>query len=431
MKNRLFALLLAPLFAGSATSALAQSETLLVQPSLPEDFDKSRNVSVLQRARPDYDAIGVRAGSFTFFPEVTAALGYSSNVYSSRTDKVDAAYAIVAPAFRLDSDWSRHKVKLQGGLQAQRFFSESRRNQTPWNLGALAAVDVGPSLRFTPEVQVSRQYENAFSGETSTDRAILSNYFRAYGGLRTEYTSGQAKLTLAVDDTDYEFKDVTLRSGTRIDQADRDRNILRVTGQAQYALTPSAAIYVQAGYAKTDYDRALLNGDANRDSKGFRAIAGLNFDLAGLLRGTFGVGYTQRNFRSPLYDDVGGISVEGKLEYFPSELTTFTVAVRRVIEDSNLGTNAAFFDNRGLLQVDHELRQNVIVSAFGEASRQAYIDSPLRADVYRVGTTGNYLSSNWLSLNWRLTYTGRSVNRDELGRGFNEVLGQVGVTIKR
>lgn len=431
MKHRLLALASAALFAGTAPSAFAQAESLLVQPSLPDEFDKGRNVSVMQRARPDYDAIGIRSGSFTFFPEVTAALGYSNNIYYSAEDKVGAAYVLVVPAIRVESDWSRHKVKLQGNVQAQRFFSEPRRNQTPWNLAGLTSLDVGSSLRFTPEVQISRQYENAFSGETSSDRSVLSSYFRAYGGLRTEYTGGQTKLTLAIDDTDYEFKDVRLRSGALIDQSDRDRNLFRVTGQAQYALTPSAAVYVQAGYIKTNYDRLLLNGNPNRDANGYRIIGGMNFDLAGLMRGTVGVGFTRRDFRSGLYRDVKGISFEGKLEYFPSELTTLTVAVRRIIEDSSFGTNAAFFDNRGLVQVDHELLRNLILSGFAEATRQSYIDSPLRADVYRIGASGNFLSSNWLSFNARLAYTGRTTNQPNLGRGFNEFLGQVGVTIKR
>lgn len=431
MKRSYFALMLSPLFACSATSALAQTETVLIQPSLPDEFDKGRNVSVMQRARPDYDSIGIRTGSFNFFPEVTTALGYSTNIYNSDTDKKGAAYALVIPAFRLESDWSRHQVKLQGNVQAQRFFSESKRNQTPWNLAGLAALDIGPSVRLTPEVQVGRQYENAFTGATTADRAVLSNYFRAYGGLRGEYSAGQTKLTFAVDDTVYDFSDVTLPAGTVIDQGDRDRKIFRVTGQGQYAFTPSAAAYVQLTYADTNYDRLLANGSANRDSKGYRVIGGLNFDLAGLMRGTIGVGYTKREYRSPLYDDVSGLSVEGKLEYFPSELTTITVAARRVLEDSSIGSNSAFFDNRGLVQVDHELLQNLILSAYGEVSRQNYVDSPLNADIYRIGTTANYLASPSLRFNVRLSYTDRSVNRTDLGNDFNETIAQVGVTLKR
>lgn len=429
--KRFSALMLASAFAGTTTHAFAQSETVLIQPSLPDDFDKGRNVSVMQRARPDYDSIGIRTGSFNFFPEVTVAAGYSSNIYYSGTNEQDSAYVLVAPSFRLQSDWSRHEVKVQGGLQAQRFLGNSTRNQTPWNLAGLAALDIGPSFRLTPEVQVSRQFENAFTGATSSDTAVLSSYFRAYGGLRGEYSAGQSKLTVSTDYTTYDFADVKLRTGTIIDQGDRDRNAFRVTAQGQYALTPSAAVYLQGQYVDTDYDNRLFNGDPNRDSKGYRILGGLNFDLAGLMRGTVGVGYAKRNFRSPLYRNVSGLSLEGKLEYFPSELTTITVAARRVLEDSSIGTNSAFFDNRALMQVDHELLQNLIVSGFGEFSRQNYLDSPLKADIYRIGSSADYLASPSMRFNARLAYTHRSVNQQALGNDFNEVLGQIGVTFKR
>jgi hypothetical protein len=136
MRYRLSALLLATLFAGSTARAMAQDSSVLVQPALPDDFDKGRNISVLQRARPEYDATGVRVGSFNFYPQLDVALGYSNNLYHSKTDKQDGAYAIVAPSFRLESDWSRHLIKLQGDVQAERYFGESQRNQTPFNFGA-------------------------------------------------------------------------------------------------------------------------------------------------------------------------------------------------------------------------------------------------------------------------------------------------------
>lgn len=431
MKHRLAAVTSVLLSLNIAAPAWAQAESILVQPALPDDFDRGRNVAVLQRARPDYDPIGIRTGSFEFFPQVTVAGGYSTNIYYARTDKVDAPYVSVNPAFRLESDWSRHAIKMRGDLQIQRFISESPRNQTPWSLGALGSLEIGGSTRITPEVQAGRLYENAFSGETSSDRAVLSNYLRLYSGVRGEYTSGQAKLTAAVDRTDYEFSDIETVSGTVFDQSDRDRDITRLTGQVQYAFTPSLSVYGQAGYIETDYDRSLLTGEPNRDSKGYRLIGGFNFDMSGLMRGTVGVGYVRRDFDSALYRDVSGFSVEGRLEYFPSELTTFTLGARRAIEDSNISTTSAFFDNRALLQVDHEFLTNLIVSASGEYARQDYVDTPLKVDVYRIGMNANYLSSNTLSFNFRLGYTARSVNESALGRGFNELGGQIGVVFKR
>src|ERR1700740_3685110 len=75
------------LCSASSISAWAQ-ETLLIEPSLPDDFDRGRNTSVLQRERPDYDRIGVRAGSFDVFPQVTVGLGYSDNLYYTQENAV-------------------------------------------------------------------------------------------------------------------------------------------------------------------------------------------------------------------------------------------------------------------------------------------------------------------------------------------------------
>lgn len=432
MRNRNAAFMGSALFGLlSGTAHAQQAETVLVQPSLPEDFDKGRNISVMQRSRPEYDAIGIQSGGLKIFPEFGVSVGYSDNVYNTDTNKVDAVYVVAAPSVRVESDWSRHVFKLRAGLQAQRFPSESRRNQTPWDVGALLSLDVGPAWRITPEVQIGRLYESAFGGETVADRSVLSNFLRKYVGTRAEYTSGQAKFTVAADNTDYQFSTVTLPSNVRVSQADRNRSIMRFTGQAQYAFTPSVSVYAQGGYIKTDYDRPLLTGAPNRDSDGYRAIAGFNFDLAGLMRGTIGAGYGRRDFKSPIYRDVGGLSAEAKLEYFPSELTTFTISAKRVIEDSNLATIAAFYDNRARVQVDHELLRNLILSAYGEVARQDYIRSTSRADVYRFGFNANYLSSNWLSWGLRVFYTGRNVKGADLGQDFGEFTGALSVTFKR
>lgn len=422
-----FALVLATM----GTVAHAQ-ETLLIQPTLPDDFDRGRNIGVLQRTRPDYDPTGIRFGSWIALPQVSVSGGYSDNLFYSKTDKKGDGFIDITPAVVVKSDWSRHSVVLRGETTIERYFSETDRNQTPWNLGALGALEIGGSVRIIPEVQIGRQFETPFSGETAASTAVLSSYLRKYASLRTEYEAGQTKLTLALDDSNYDFANVQFSNGSTTNQSDRDRNLLRLTGQAQYAFTPSIAAYVQMGYTRTSYDNALLlNGQPNRDSDGYRVIGGVNFDLSGFIRGSIGVGYVQRNFDT-FYRKIDGFSAEGKLEYFPSELTTVTLAVRRVIEDSSISANSGYFDTRTSLAVDHELLRNLLLRVAGEYSHQDYIDLDSKADIYRIIAGAQYLSKNWLSFNFNLGYTGRSSGGSAvLGQGFNEFRGLAGVTFKR
>lgn len=425
----LLCLAMAMLAAGEAAHA---QDTLLIQPALPDAFDRGRNISVVQRARPDYDPTGIPVGSFNAFPQLNLGLGYSDNLYYAPSNKIGSAYVDINPSMIVKSDWSRHSLTLRGGTTLERYFSESNRNQTPWDLGALGSLELGNSLEIIPELQIGRQFETPFSGETAASAAVLSSYVRKYASLRTEYSSGQSKLTLGIDDTNYQFSKIQFADGRLTDQSDRDRNILRTTGQAQYAFTPSVAAYVQLSYANTVYDRTLLTGQPNRDSNGYRAIGGFNFDLSGFMRGTIGVGYVRREFNSSIYRNVGGFSAEGKLEYFPSELTTVTLAARRVIEDSTLTNNSGYFDTRANLRVDHELLRNLLLHLSGEYAHQSYIDADAKADIYRITGGGTFLSSNWLSFNLDLGYTGRSTSGSAvLGQGFDEFRGQIGVTLKR
>ena len=414
-----------------AAAHAQDTETTLVGTELPQGFDRGRNVSVLEQPRPDYDPLGILIGSFKLFPRVELSAGATSNVYLADNDPVSAAILSAAPSFQLNSDWSVHQLRLNGGAQIDRYVGQSRRNDAVWNLGALGRLDVGSSSNVTGEVQLARQVETPFSGEVSSNLAVLSHYLRNYESVRAEYVAGQGRAILSVDHTGFSFSDIKPRSGGTIDQSIRDRDIDRIIGQIEYAFTPSVSVYGQAALALTRYDDPLAPGVPNRDSNGYRVIGGVNFDISGLARGTIGVGYIRRDYRPSIYKDVGGFSVEARIEYFPSELTTFTLAARRVIEDSNLSNNDAFFDNRASLRVDHALLDNLILNAIGEIAVQNYIDRPTRVDVYRVGVGGRYLATRRYGLDVGVSYTTRSDHRpDFAGDKFNEIRGQVGVYLQ-
>ncbi|MET1755178.1 outer membrane beta-barrel protein [Novosphingobium sp. RD2P27] len=412
MKQALLGLgLLASGLSSWPQAALAQSESLLLEPSLPADYDRGRNVSVTERARPDYDPLGLHVGSFLVFPQIQAGAGYSSNIYLDDSgERTDAPFVFLSPSVRAVSDWSRHRVQFRGSGTLRRFINESARNEDVFSIAADGRYDVSSEVAVSAEGQFAQFFESPLSGEVDPGVSALSNYQRASAGLRAEYRVGQIRAIAAVDRADFDFSNITLPDGTVRSQADRDRTIERLSGQLQYAWTPSASVYGRAFYTEIDYDQALANGNANRDSKGTGLIAGLNLDLAGFLRGIVGVGYLWREYHSPLYRDVQGFSAEARLEYFPSELTTVTLAGRRVIEDSNLGTSNAYFDTRLSARVDHELLRNLILYGQGEASFQNFIGTTDKSNVYRISSGARYLSSRDVALELGAAYGTRNSN---------------------
>lgn len=412
-------------------AAYAQSETVLIEPSIPVGFDKGRNVSVTDRSRPDYDPLGLRVRDFVLSPQIGIATGITDNVYLSSVAPRTDGFVSLTPSIRAQSDWSRHQVQLRGGGDFRRFITQPRRNETSFYFGALGRLDYGSAYALTAEAQIAKQYETPFSGELQSDLSVLSSYYRSFFSVRGQYQAGQGRAILVADRTAFSFNSIPLGNNAFIDQSDRDRHVSRLTGQVEYALTPSASFYVQAAFGDTAYNRLLRTGGPNRDSRGYRLIGGMNLDLAGFLRGTIGLGYVRRDFKSSAFQQVSGISAEARVQYFYSELTTFSLAARRTIEDSSIASTSAFFDNRVTVRVDHELLRNLLLNATADYSRQNYIGTIANNSVYRVSTGARYLLNHEISFEGLASYGGQSVSQVNLGRKFDEFRAQAGIVIKR
>lgn len=425
---------IALLGAASGLPQIAYAQTdasTLIDPTVPQGFDRGRNVSVLEQPRPDYDPLGIQVGSFLAFPTLQTAAGYTSNVFLVENGAQSDGFVDIRPGIGINSDWSQHMVMFRGDMLMRRFLSNAIRNEDRWSADLQGRLDIGSDLSISGQAQASRQYESPFNAQINASSTVLSNYDQNMLRVNAEYKAGQTRALLNVDRSVYDFNNINFPDGTVNDQSDRDRTIWRVVGQYEYAFTPSFSVYGQVTPQWTNYKKDLLTGGANRDSFAVRAIAGINFDVAGLMRGTLGVGYTRRNFDSPTYGDVDGVSVEARLDYFLSPLTTVSVAARRIIDDANIGASAAFFENRLSARVDHELLTNLLLNGLFEYSDQNYIGVQQTSNAYSGALGARYFSSRRLQWDLQSTYSHRK--SDFLGTsvgGYKEFRISLGITFR-
>lgn len=404
------------MIAGAVLAALtpgvctAQDSDILIQPATPPDFDRDRNVSVRERPRPDYDALGIRQGGFLVYPRLDLGIGFDNNIFLSEDEPTGAVYGVVEPGVRVQSDWARHSLSASANGRFRRFADYSVRNEDNWNAGMLGRLDATGELSLTAEAQAGRVFESPFSGNVDAGVSALSSYDYSLLSARAEFRRARNRFALAYNRNRFDFNDVDFGDGVVIDQTNRNRTIDGVVGQAERALTPYTSVYAQASYADTRYDTRLAPGIPNRDSSGYRLVGGLSIDLPALVRGTIALGYTWRKFNSPLFKDVGGLSVDTRLEYFYSELTTFTIRLRRIIQDSQIGTSAAYFDNRASIGVDHELLRNLILSASSDIAYQDYTGPADGFVIYRINGQARYLISRRVSADVAASYSVREGN---------------------
>lgn len=418
---------MAAFLACDATPARAQvGEGLLVPPLVPQGFDRGRNVSVTDEATSDYRPLGGRLGSFLLFPRVELSGGTTSNVYLSNVDRIGAPYLYAEAAARLQSDWSRHALALRASGQDREYIGQSRARERTYDLGLSGRADLGRASSITGELSSARFVENQFTGEVVPTIAALSRYRRDLALLRGVYQEGRTRLTLAADYNAFTFSDVPLLDGGSRSQATRDRSIARVSAQAEHATSPSVSVYAQLAYADINYDRPLGAAVLNRASNSYRALAGVNFDIAGKARGTIGVGYVRRTPMASIYRTVGGLSAEARVDLFVTALTTVTISGRRVLEDTQLN-QLAFFDNRVGATVNHALLRNLLLRAGAGYSHQTFPGDARRfVDFIQVDTGARYLSSRRLVLEASARYNDRAA-WSTVGGDFDEARVEAGV----
>jgi hypothetical protein len=191
------------------------------------------------------------------------------------------------------------------------------------------------------------------------------------------------------------------------------------------------SFYVRGEVDRNNYD-TLSFGRPNRDSTGYRGIVGSNFDIAGVARGTVGIGYSYRDFDARgVYRNTKGFSVEARGDWFASELTTVGVLLQRRLVDVDLANVGSSWDNRVRVTVDHELLYNMIVTIGGEIAKREYPERSTSTDVYRIEASSRYQMTRWLGLSADVGYGSNKPNGTGLGNPFDEVRGRISIRIRR
>src|SRR5690606_4765722 len=100
-------------------------------------------VSVQERPRPGYDALGLRAGAFQVYPRLTARIDHQDNIFASDDRPVDDMVYALQPEVSLRSDWSRHALSADAQASVVRHAEVRSEDSTTWSAGLNGRLDVG------------------------------------------------------------------------------------------------------------------------------------------------------------------------------------------------------------------------------------------------------------------------------------------------
>jgi hypothetical protein len=354
--------------AAVAAALMAAVPAVSVAQDLGSNFKRDKNTSVRQRPRPDYEAIGMKAGGFTLYPRVTVEAVHDDNIYAVATGEQSDVIWRVKPEVAARSNWSRHAVGAFASASVNRYADFDTENTEEYTLGFNGRLDVerGSYISASAQWQALTEPRTAITAGTPAGATAKPvEYYLWSGNLTGVKEFNRLRLTGKLDTKKFDYDD---QGSLTFNQNNRDRDEFYYGGKAEYAVSPDTAVFASLVGNTKEYDTAV----AGRDSDGYVATVGANFDLSQAVRGELEAGYMSQSYDNPLYGDIDGLSAKGRVEWFPTELTTLNVAGSRSIEESTAPGSQGYLANSVSVGVDHELLRNVLLAANASYGKDKY-----------------------------------------------------------
>jgi len=376
--------------------AMAQVQVGLAPFAPYQAYDRGRNINVLNRDRPEYDAIGLRNGPILTFPKIDLSLGSNDNVLATRRNKISDQFWSAVLSSTSTTDWARHSLQANFLLDTKQYFKRTSENRTNVQFNVIGRYDlVGDSfLQGGAEIRTNHIERSDIAFPTGGAEPVPLRATSAFG--RAVYVAGRYRLVGSVSGADIHYSNIDRVGGGRIDLRSRDYTAVTETGRVEYAISPAAALFVDARNTSLDY-KGVANA-LNRNATDRAILAGANFDISALARGEVGFGYETRDYSSSALRSISGFSMNGKIEYFPTELTTVTATLGRNIDDSILANTGGYIATRGSIRVDHELLRNLLLNASYNLERDKFSGVSRRDSIQNISVGAQYLVTQSIGL---------------------------------
>jgi hypothetical protein len=218
---------------------------------------------------------------------------------------------------------------------------------------------------------------------------------------------------------------------TPIDQDDRDRDVTEAGIRFDYAVSPLTALFLAVGANQRDYKLEPPATIVNRDSEGYEALIGANFDLTRLIRGEIGVGYLSQTYDEPGVGETSGLAVRTNLEWYPDELVTVAFAAARSISDAGAFGAASYIANDATFAIDYEWRRNVIFGFEAGHSFDDYSGIDREDTRWSAVVSADYLVDRGVAFFVEAGHYEQSSEGLQLGREYDINRAVIGIKLRR
>lgn len=369
------------------TAYASPAKAQLIQQYFPDDlpgYAPDFTISTLNRMYYQQTSPGVELGGFVIRPEISENAGDNSNTLGE-AGSASSLLESRADA-EIDSDWERDSLKLNFYVDNIRYFEVPAASYTNWQAQAAGSFLLGND-------RLKYQYAHSGFNLAATSLGVIgvtTPVGYTVDDMRVAYLKLFSRFSLTPA---FEFENVAFgKSGGNVDPSyaniTHHSEFESVAGR--YEATPgNAAILILRG-SQAQFPNAP--GDHYLDEAGF---AGIDFAGDGILQLRALAGVEHRSFSSQTAKSATIPTFEIAFLWMPTQLDTFNLTGIRRLDDpiSPFALDSKILDGR--LGLDHELREDVFLSAYAEIQKSDSALTDYGSDAETQTQFNGHVSANW------------------------------------
>lgn len=372
-------------FRPTLAPATVAAEVQPVQTGVPD----APEAALVARKRPvatdPYEPLGVRVGNVVLRPVVGQSIGYDTNPNRTQTQRRGSFVSLSEAELGVQSDWSRHELTgfLRGAYYDYPSNKEANRPEGSGRIGLRLDATRDTQLDVEGHYQVDTQRPGSPDLNAAVRERPLTFTEGGSAGVTHRFNRLIVSLRGSIDRAD--FDDAELTNGTRLSQADRNLTSYGTSLRVGYEVKPGFVPFGQAFVDRREYDQKVDSAGFARSSDGVGAKVGTTFELTRLVTGEVSAGFVDRSYKDPRLRDLVAPVAEGALSYALTPLTTVRATVSATVDETTIPNANGIQSVKGSVEVSHDLRRNLTVTAGLTAGNYAY--QGVRIDEQSFGAT--------------------------------------------
>ncbi|NWG46673.1 MAG: outer membrane beta-barrel protein [Alphaproteobacteria bacterium] len=323
-----------------------------------------KNVPVRERSQPGYEPKGLRAGSFLALPRYAVRASAIDNLFATEGDTEADQSLEQSLSVDVGSTWSRHELAASASLDHALYLDNDRENRLSASLRTRLRLDVTRDLALTATAAHAARSEarTTAASRLASPREPIA-FTESEIGLTVERRMPRFRVILAGSAQRLDYDDARALDGTALEQDDRDRDAYTVSVRTEAALSPDMFLLVQGGFNWRDYRLGAGAGRPDRDSAGYRVLAGTGFAISDLFRGELAAGLFHQSYDDPTLSDESGLALRARLDWFLTQLMTLSFGADRQIAEADLPGAAQRVQWALNARLDYEILRNLLFDA--------------------------------------------------------------------